>query len=48
MENLEQLIIDLKESLEREMGFLRSEMREGFARINCRFDLQAQRMDRLE
>ncbi len=46
MEDLEQLIIDMKESLEREIGSLRSEMREGFARINSRFDLQAQRLDR--
>jgi predicted RNase H-like nuclease (RuvC/YqgF family) len=46
VDNLERLIIDLKESLEREVGSLRSEMREGFARINSRFDLQAQRLDR--
>jgi hypothetical protein len=46
VENLGQLIIDMKESLEREVGSLRSEMREGFARINNRFDLQAQRLDR--
>lgn len=36
----------MNESREQEMGFLRSEMREGFARINSRFDLHAQRLDR--
>jgi DNA-binding GntR family transcriptional regulator len=46
VQNLEQLIMDMKESLEREIGSLRSEMREGFARINSRFDLQAARLDR--
>jgi hypothetical protein len=39
MDHLEQLIIDLKESLEREM-------RSGFARIETRFDTQAARLDR--
>jgi hypothetical protein len=39
--NLNQLLIDLKESLEREM-------REGFARIYQRFDQVAQRFQALE
>jgi hypothetical protein len=47
---LVQLIIDVKESLERELkgeiGSLRQEMREGFAQINTRFDTQAIRLDR--
>jgi hypothetical protein len=39
MDHLETLIIDLKESLEREM-------RAGFAQLNTRFDTQAARLDR--
>jgi hypothetical protein len=39
VEHLEKLIIDLKESLEREM-------RAGFASIENRFDIQALRLDR--
>ena len=39
MEHLEKLIIDLKESLEREM-------RQGFADLRVRFDNQATRLDR--
>lgn len=50
MEHLEKLIIDLKESLEREIQGvgrdLREEMRTGFARIENRFDIQAARLDR--
>ena len=46
VQNLEQLIVDMKESLERDIGSLRSEVREGFTRINSRFDLQALRLDR--
>ena len=51
--DLAQLITDVKESLEREIGSLahgvgslRQEMREGFAQINTRFDTQATRLDR--
>jgi hypothetical protein len=39
MENLERLILDLKDSLE-------SEMRAGFGRIENRFDTQAARLER--
>lgn len=46
MEHLEKLIVDFKESLERELDGLRQEMRSGFARIEVRFDTQAARMDR--
>ena len=51
--NLEQLIIDVKESLEREiggldrgLGSLRQAMQEGFAQVIVRFDTQAARLDR--
>ena len=50
VDNLERLIIDLKESLEREfresLKALEQKMDQGFAQINSRFDLQAQRLDR--
>ena len=46
MGNLEQLVIDLKESLERQLGDLTREMREGFASMNTKFDNQAARLDR--
>jgi hypothetical protein len=46
VERIEQLIIDLKESLEREIGSLRQEMRDGFAAVTNRFDDQATRLDR--
>lgn len=39
--NLERLLMDLKESLEREKESLEREIREGFAQINVRFDTQA-------
>ena len=39
MSSLEQLIVDVKESLEREM-------RAGFAQLTTRFDTQAARLDR--
>jgi hypothetical protein len=44
--NLAQLTTDVKESLERELGGLRQEMREGFAQVNTRFDTQAARLER--
>jgi hypothetical protein len=44
--NVEQSIVELKESLERELGALRLEMHEGFSRINARFDTQAARLER--
>jgi DNA-binding GntR family transcriptional regulator len=37
--NIEQLLVDVKESLERDIH-------EGFAQVNARFDTQAARMDR--
>lgn len=46
MENLEKLIVDMKDSLERELSSLRQEMHQGFADINTRFDTQATRLDR--
>jgi predicted RNase H-like nuclease (RuvC/YqgF family) len=46
VDNLEQLIIDMKESLEREIKSLERKVDHGFAQINSRFDLQAQRLDR--
>lgn len=46
MNNLEQLIMDLKESLESEMSGLRTELRDGFAQMTTRFDTQAARLDR--
>ena len=50
MENFERLIIDLTESLEREfresLQSLERKMDQGFAQINSRFYLQAQRLDR--
>jgi hypothetical protein len=46
VEHIEQLIIDLKESLEREIGSLRQEMRDGFTAVTNRFDDQSARLDR--
>jgi hypothetical protein len=53
VENIEQLLMDVKESLEREIHGLGREihglagaMREGFAQMNTRFDTQAARLDR--
>lgn len=46
MDNLESLIMDLKESLEREIHELQREVREGFAQVNTRLDTQAMRLDR--
>lgn len=43
---LVRLIIDVKESLEREIHGLAREVREGFAQVNTRFDTQAARLDR--
>ena len=42
MEHLEKLIIDLKESLEREIR----EVQAGIGRVEIRFDNQANRLDR--
>ena len=50
MDNIEQLLLDVKESLEREIrdvkGTLEREIRTGFAQMNTRFDTQATRLDR--
>jgi hypothetical protein len=50
VDNLERLIIDLKESLMQAIcgatDSLKSEMRAGFAQVNARFDTQAARLDR--
>jgi chromosome segregation ATPase len=42
VENLEKLIVDLKESLERELHVVQ----EGIAHLNSRFDTQAARLER--
>jgi hypothetical protein len=41
----EHLLIDFKESLERQVHALGREMSEGFARIETKFDTQAARLD---
>ena len=49
MDNIEQLLTDIKESLEREMQGLRREMKglhQRFDEVNARFDNQAIRLDR--
>jgi len=42
VEHLEQLIVDLKDSLERELGGVRAEIHQ----LNVRFDTQAARLER--
>jgi hypothetical protein len=44
--DLEHLLLDVKESLERELGGLRQDMQLGFSQLNARFDTQAARLDR--
>jgi hypothetical protein len=46
VDRLEQLIVDVKESLEREFGGLRLEVRQGFADLNTRLDTQSAELDR--
>jgi len=46
MENLEKLIVDLKDSLERELVGLRHDVQQGVGQINARFDTQAARLER--
>ena len=46
MENLEKLIVDLKDSLERELAGLRSDVQQGVGQLNSRFDTQAARLER--
>ncbi len=46
MEHLEQLIVDLRDSLEREIAALRAEVQQGFSQVNSRFDTKAARLER--
>lgn len=49
MDNLEKLIVDLKDSLERELAALRhdvQQVQQGVAQLNGRFDTQAARLER--
>jgi hypothetical protein len=46
MDTLEQLLIDFKESLKREIGEIRQEIKSGFAQMEIRFDSQAARLER--
>jgi chromosome segregation ATPase len=46
MSNIERLIIDLKESLERQIEALRNEMRDGFARVDACYDTQQSRVEK--
>jgi chromosome segregation ATPase len=44
--NLERLIVDVKESLETEMGSLQTEMKAGFSSLNTKLDDNSIRLDR--
>ena len=46
MDNLEKLIVELKDSLERELAGLRHDVQEGVGQLNGRFDTQAARLER--
>jgi hypothetical protein len=46
MERLEKLLIDIKESLERDIRNLDEKMRQEFKQLNTRFDTQATRLER--
>lgn len=46
MEHLEQLLLDVKESLEREIRSVQQNVRDGFAQMTTRFDTQSARLDR--
>ena len=46
MSDLEQVLLEIKQSLQREINGLRQEMHQGFAQLNSRFDIQAARLDR--
>jgi hypothetical protein len=46
VEKLEKLIVDLKDSLERELAGLRHDVQEGVVQLNGRFDTQAARLER--
>jgi hypothetical protein len=43
---IELLLENMKESLEREIGSARTEMKDGFAQVTSRFDTQAARLER--
>jgi hypothetical protein len=46
MEYIETLLVDIKESLERQLTSVHTEMRAGFDGLHVRFDTQALRLDR--
>jgi hypothetical protein len=45
-DNLERLMVDIKESLETEMGGLDTQMQGGFASLNTKLDDMSTRLDR--
>jgi hypothetical protein len=45
-DNLERLMVDIKESLEAEMGGLNTQMQSGFASVNTKLDDMSTRLDR--
>jgi hypothetical protein len=46
VDRIEQVIVDLKDSLEREIGNVGQTMREGFTQVTNRFDDQGARLER--
>lgn len=46
MDNFEKLLMDIKESLERDIRGVEQTMRQGFEQLNARFDTQATRLER--
>ena len=45
IEQLQQLLSDIKESLHREINGFRQEMRDGFVQVNAKFDAQEARLE---
>jgi hypothetical protein len=45
-DNLERLLVDIKESLEAEMGGLNTQMQRGFSSVNTKLDDMSTRLDR--
>jgi hypothetical protein len=45
-QRLEMLLENMKDSLEREIGGVREEMRDGFTQVTSRFDIQSARLER--
>jgi predicted nucleic acid-binding Zn-ribbon protein len=45
-DNLERLMVDIKESLEAEMGGLNTQMQSGFSSVNTKLDDMSTRLDR--